>query len=65
MAYEACQTLDLISCILSSISSISSILELDKLADWFKANKPPPNIIKTKYMIFKNKSKVLPVIILK
>ena len=27
--------------------------ELDKLADWFKANKLTPNISKTKYMIFK------------
>ena len=29
--------------------------ELDKLADWFKANKLTLNISKTKYMIFKNK----------
>ena len=29
--------------------------ELDKLADWFKANKLTLNISKTEYMIFKNK----------
>ena len=33
--------------------------ELDKLADWFKANKLTLNISKTKYMIFKNKSKIV------
>ena len=34
-------------------------VELDKLADWFKANKLTLNISKTNYMIFKNKSKVV------
>ena len=34
-------------------------VELDKLADWFKANKLTLNISKTKYMIFKDKSKTV------
>ena len=34
-------------------------VELDKLADWFKANKLTLNISKTKYMILMNKSKVV------
>ena len=34
-------------------------VELDKLADWFKANKLTLNISKTKYMIFNDKSKTV------
>ena len=34
-------------------------VELDKLADWFKANKLTLNVSKTKYMIFKDKSKTV------
>ena len=51
-------TLQLSSCSLVSLYEQAN-LELVRLADWFKANKLTLNISKTKYMIFKDKSKIV------
>jgi len=44
---------------LSSSNIVKANKELDKFADWFKANKLTLNISKTKYMILKDKSQMV------
>ena len=51
-------TLQLSSCSLVSLYEQAN-LELVRLANWFKANKLTLNIGKTKYKIFKDKSKIV------